>query len=353
MSLRFAARSMPTAALLCCLLAAPLSAQQGQATYRFTFQSTWSAQTHPTSFPANPGFTPFVGGLHDLGVSFWAPGQLAGYGLQQLAMTGNTFPFFQQVGQTVIFGFPSTPISYANALQPSPGTISYEFTTTKPMLTMVAKLEPSPDWFVGVSDVLLNGSPWVDNVVLPAVVYDAGVDDGTSYTSPSAPSSPSQPVQVVTTTGGPFAGASTQIGTFTIQLLHGYSYYGCSNEIDSIQVSGSSQLGQTLVFSVEDPTGTMPLPAVSGFAFSASAAPGYPCGVQLQGFHLDPMFNGEVLLGTIDGMVVGPVYSGSPVSTSLPIPTPPALAGLEFFVQGLLASSRVGLTRAVQVRVGI
>ena len=130
MSIRIAALSLAICTALC--------GQQRQATYRFTFQSTWSAQTHPTSFPTNPRFTPFVGGLHDPGVSFWGVGQLASFGLEQLAMTGNTFPFFQQVGQTVIFGTPSVALSYTNALVPSPGSVSYEFTTTRAMLTMVA-----------------------------------------------------------------------------------------------------------------------------------------------------------------------------------------------------------------------
>jgi len=345
MSIRIAALSLA--------ICAPMVAQNRQATYRFTFQSTWSAQTHPTSFPANPQFSPFVGGLHSPGVSFWGVGQLAPYGLEQLATTGNTFPFFQMVGQTIIFGTPSVGLSYGNALSSSPGTVSYEFTTTRAMLTMVARLEPSPDWFVGVNDVILAGPSWSDTQVLPAIVYDAGVDDGTSYGSPSAPSNPPQPVQVVTTAGGPFASGPTQIGTFTIELLHGYSVFGCSNEIGSISVSGSPQLGQSIDFAVSDPTGTMPLPALSGFAFGSSASANFPCGVQLQGFHLDPLLNGEVLLGSIDALVSGPIYSGNPVSTSLPIPNQPALAGLQFYVQGLLASTRVGLTQGVSVRVGI
>lgn len=337
-------------ALLVLTTCAPLLAQPGRAAFRFTFQSTWSAATHPNAFPTNPQFSPFVGGVADPGLTFWAPGMMASSGLRQLAETGSTLPFFQQVNQNFMF---AQGLPFANGLGTSPGSISYEFLTTRPMLTLVAKLDPSPDWFVGVSNIILQYSDWVDTIVLPAVVHDAGTDSGSSYASPNIPTNPAQPVAVVTTASGPFAGASAQIGTFTIQRLHSYAYYGCSNEGGAIEVTGSPQVGQTLAFALEDPTGYLPTPALSGLAFSTSPDPNHPCGTMLQGFHFDPWLNGEVLLGSIDALVSGPIYSGVPVSLSMPLPNNVAIAGTDFYVQGFLASTRVGLTRGVAVRVGL
>ena len=37
----------------------------GDARYRVTFQATWSAETHPTNFPANPHFSGLVGATHN------------------------------------------------------------------------------------------------------------------------------------------------------------------------------------------------------------------------------------------------------------------------------------------------
>ena len=45
--------------------------------YTVEFESTWSANTHPTDFPSNPHFSGLVGGTHDNSVTFWETGQLA------------------------------------------------------------------------------------------------------------------------------------------------------------------------------------------------------------------------------------------------------------------------------------
>ena len=338
--------SIRIAALLLSL-GAPVFGQEGQATYRVTFQSTWSAQTHPTSFPSSPSFSGFAGAAHTLGSTLWAPGQLATFGLQQLAETGNPQAFLQQAQATI-----GSQLVGSIGTSTSPATTVFQFTTHQPLLSIAAKLDPSPDWFVGLTDALLPGPFGPGVVVLPAEVYDAGTDSGVSYSSPNSPTVPAAPVQVVSTAGGPFQNAPTQIGTFTIERLSGYEVFGCTNPLDSIAVGGTPSVEQTLDFALDDPTGSMPLPALSGFGLSTTAQPTYPCGVQLPGFHLQQGLDGEVVLGSIDVLVAGPVYSGAPVLVPVPIPNQPVLVGFDFVVQGLLASTRVGLTRGVAVRVG-
>jgi hypothetical protein len=45
-------------------------------------------------------------------------------------------------------------------------------------------LAPSPDWITGVSSLsLCENGKWVETKAIPAEVYDAGTDDGRTYTA--------------------------------------------------------------------------------------------------------------------------------------------------------------------------
>ncbi|MCK5943954.1 MAG: spondin domain-containing protein [Planctomycetes bacterium] len=337
--------------------AVPALAQDGSAVYRFTFVSPWSATTHPTSFPSNPHYSPLVGATHDASVELWQPGGIATPGIEQMAETGGTSTLVAEVNQHIQNGGADQVLNYggAGALGTSPGSVGVTF-TARPghaRLSLVTMLAPSPDWFVGVHGVeLIQNGDWVESLVLPAHVYDAGTDSGVSYNSPDADLTPHLPIALVSTTQGPFVGASTQVGTIMIERLHSTLVFGCGNPAGSMQVTGSAQLGQTLQFALGDPTGQLPTPAVSGLAISSSPDAAFPCGTSVAGFGLGAGQNGEVLLATIDGLATGPTYSGGSAVLSVPLPNVSALVGQRFYFQGLLASSRVGLTRGVAVRVG-
>lgn len=60
---------------------------------------------------------------------------------------------------------------------------------------------PSPDWFVGVSDLelcLSNGS-WIDRKTLYLYPYDAGTDNGATYISPEQPTIPPEAIRRIKT----------------------------------------------------------------------------------------------------------------------------------------------------------
>lgn len=339
------------------LTAAPALAQNGSAVYRFTFQSTWSAQTHPTSFPSNPHYSPLVGCTHDANLVLWQPGGIATPGIEQMAETGATSVLVNELNQHVQNGVAGQALSYggAGALGNSPGTVSVTFTASPehPQLSLVTMLAPSPDWFVGVHGVdLIQNGDWVESLVLPATVYDAGTDSGVSYNSGNADVTPHQPIAMVSTAVGPFVGASTQVGTIMIERLHSTLVYGCGNPTGSMAIAGSPQLGQWLQFSLRDPTGQLPTPAVSGLAISTAPDPAFPCGTSLPGFGLGNGQSGEVLLATVDGLTTGPTFTGGSATMFVQIPNQPAFVGQQFYFQGLLASARVGLAQAVSLRIG-
>src|SRR5690606_2594793 len=74
-----------------------ISCAENSATYTLTFQSVWSAQTHPEGFPSNPHFSGLIGATHRATVSFWDPESLASPGIQAMAELGRKSPLDEEV----------------------------------------------------------------------------------------------------------------------------------------------------------------------------------------------------------------------------------------------------------------
>ncbi|MEE9368331.1 MAG: spondin domain-containing protein [Pontiella sp.] len=186
------------------------------AEYRVTFNSTWSAATHPTNFPASEHYSPLIGGTHNQNVIFWQPGALASSGIETMAETGNPSPLSAEVSSAITAGN-AQYILNGGGLGNSPGSIqmSFDISQDYPRVSLVTMIAPSPDWFVGVHDLnLFANGDWAELVTVSLLPYDAGTDDGTSYESANADSSPQQPIQTITGFPLLFEGAVAPFGTF-------------------------------------------------------------------------------------------------------------------------------------------
>ena len=184
------------------------------AEYTARFDATWSAATHPTSFPGNAHFSGLIGGTHTSAVSFWAAGGIASQGMENMAEIGSKTPLDAEVQAAITAGTADGVIS-GGGISPSPGSVSVSFTMDQdyPLVTLVSMIAPSPDWFVGVAGLALfdNGN-WVNEVVVQLLPYDAGTDSGITYTSPNQDTNPQDPIAVIVT---PPAGNGVPFGTFT------------------------------------------------------------------------------------------------------------------------------------------
>jgi|GEM_PF-2742634 len=114
-------------------------------TYQLTITNDWTGPTHPGSFPQDAHFS-------------WLGAEGA------------------------------TPLEWRHWFceprqnHPNCGSLRVSFTVSSenPYLTLASMLGPSPDWFVGVQDLLLrpNGE-WASSIVVPLALYDAGTEAGT------------------------------------------------------------------------------------------------------------------------------------------------------------------------------
>lgn len=193
------------------------------ATYNLTFNSTWSAATHPTDFPDDPHYSGLIGATHAADVTFWAEGELASLGVQSVAETGSKNPLDREI-EALVAEEAACELISGDGISVSPGSVSVEFTATQecPSVSVIAMIAPSPDWIVGVSGLeLYQGGYWQDSAIVVAYPYDAGTDLGTTYTAPDRPADPHQPIAAIATAPFTIDSEVVPLGAFLFTRLEG------------------------------------------------------------------------------------------------------------------------------------
>lgn len=201
--------------------AAPSPNAPDSARYRLTFESTWTASTHPLDFPSTAHFSALVGGTHDATTSFWREGGLATNGIRDMAERGRTSPLDDEINAAVRAGGAGAVFT-GGQIPATPGTVSLEFEIRQryPLVTFVSMVAPSPDWFVGVTGLPLfeNGS-WVDERRVELVPWDAGTDSGQTFTSADLETQPRAPISRIVTSPLAPNGAVRPLGRFVFTRL--------------------------------------------------------------------------------------------------------------------------------------
>ncbi len=332
-----------------------LAAQQGSAVYEVTFTSTWTSTTHPVDFPPGPHFSPLIGGTHNAATQFWAPGIIATDGIEDMAESGSTGVLSNEIQAKINTGDANSLILGSSLTSPGSSTVRFTIDASHSHLSMVSMLAPSPDWFVGITGVnLIQNGLWVEDMVIPAQVWDAGTDSGTTYNSANQDTNPAVVIAGVTTASGPFMNLPGPVGDWTIQRIASGLVYGCGiNPADSLTIqSGEPLLGQTVRVEVDDPTGTMPNGATTLLFFGAAPDPAVPCGTQIPGwgFGGGP---GELLITAVVFNVQGGTWQGNPIPFDLNVPNQVSLIGGLVYAQGVIGNANgLGLTDAVEFRLG-
>ena len=191
------------------------------ATYQVLFQATWSVETHPQGFPPSPHFSGLIGAIHKPGTAFWGDSTIASPGVEQMAETGRKSPLDSEIAAAIQAGTARSAVS-GDGINRSPGSVGLTFEASRdfPLVTLVSMIAPSPDWFVGVSGLnLLADGKWTEGRVVELHPYDAGTDDGASYTSPNQDTVPPEPVSRIRKAPFGTGEGGKPVGTFTFTRL--------------------------------------------------------------------------------------------------------------------------------------
>lgn len=188
------------------------------ATYRVTFSPDFTDQTHPTDYPANPQFISMFVMAHNNTRDLFSLGFAGSDGFKTYATTGDLSGLINEHSS----GDDDNPTVIATGLNIGPtGEDSVTFTigpeTT--LISFVARLDPSPDWVVGVDafNLVNPDNSLVETGGAPLFPIDAGADGGTTYEAADMPEN--GPVQSYS--GPPFenGGFIAKLGDFTIERI--------------------------------------------------------------------------------------------------------------------------------------
>ena len=206
----------------------PGAAFASTASYDVQFQGSWNVAAVPdrAGRPRGARFTWLVGAVHNAAVTFLASGERASAGVKRMAEVANTDTLESEVQAVVDSALP-------NALALIRGTNSHirpvwpetlpnvEFTTAFPRITLATKIDPSHDWFVGVSGLLLlDGSGrWLRSHEADLFPWDAGTEEGDDFSrTPNVETTPRGVITSIRGTG-PFTTERMASLTFTLQSV--------------------------------------------------------------------------------------------------------------------------------------
>lgn len=189
---------------------------QTTATYDVTFKGNWNTQSTPDGVAGGAHFTTLIGAVHNSSVTFWAAGQMASPGVESVAEIGGTSTLRTEISNAASGTVKST-VSQSGTGATGTRTFEVEFSRTHPLLTLLSMIGPSPDWFVGVSGLsMLDGSSWRSSHTVDLFAYDAGTEDGESF-SLSNPATNPQGVITSLRNTGKFSDVRMARLTFTLK----------------------------------------------------------------------------------------------------------------------------------------
>jgi len=186
--------------------------------YSFTFTHTWSEDDVFSGFPADAHFTQLVGATHIPGEPLWTPGGTASPGIENVAELGDPAILSSEVDAAILAGTAGAYLKIRGLFNPlSSRTKLFEIAEDNPAVTLISMVAPSPDWFVGVSDLSLRDeNGWIENISVDLIPWDAGTEDGNTFTLTNPSTNPQSIIAIPP--DSPFIG-SPVIATLHIEHI--------------------------------------------------------------------------------------------------------------------------------------
>ncbi len=196
------------------------------ALYKVVFVPTWNAASHPVEYPTGLGhFSPLIGATHATGYHIFKVGTKPTPGLENLSEHGQHNPLDEEINAAIKAGKAGSLIETKEPLKGEvhqPASTTFTATTKFPMVSMVAMIAPSPDWFVGVGDVnLYKNGKWVPTVTVDAYAWDSGGDDGQTYQADDKDTNPKKPTTMAKTKHFTQNGKQVPVGVFVFTRIPG------------------------------------------------------------------------------------------------------------------------------------
>lgn len=192
--------------------------------YTLVFKNAWTAATHPFEYPeagaiSGPHYSGIVGATHNGSFSLFKQGAMPTPGLEMLSEMGKPSPLDEEIKAAMGGGgvgalFTTGPL---RDLRDSIVT-TFRVDAAHPMVSFVAMIAPSPDWFTGAADVnLMEGGQWAQSKTLELYAWDSGGDDGATYKAADKDNNPKKPT--MQSMSRHFAANGTAVPVATVTVL--------------------------------------------------------------------------------------------------------------------------------------
>jgi Spondin_N len=175
----------------------------GPAVYKVEFTPLWTKASFPVEYPDTslihkPHFSGLIGAGHNSSYHLYAIGQPPTPGLERLSEQGKHDPLDAEIKAAVAAGN-AVALTESDPLKDFSQTATTQVTVddAHTMVSLVAMIAPSPDWFAGVADVdLMENGAWVASKTVDVRPYDSGGDSGDTYLADDADADPKQPTRL-------------------------------------------------------------------------------------------------------------------------------------------------------------
>ena len=246
-----------------------LSAQSNEASYKITFTSNWSQNTHPHSsgnIPSNAHWSKLVGATHNSGIVFLMMGSVASNGVEGIAELGANGVFFDEVNYAIERDRADQIIN-GGSLGSAQGKIIIDETNVSsdyPLLSLVCMIAPSPDWMIAINSISLldQDENWIEHITVDMYPYDSGTDSGLDYNSPNNDTDPPEPIMSLQ---GIIPFSNEKIGTIEIELLDTNVGVDDMDEQSTIQVYPNPTQGFLTIASSD-----LPIKKISVFNYTGA-----------------------------------------------------------------------------------
>ena len=194
------------------------------AEYTVVFKSTWTAATHPFEYPAvgvlsGPHFSGLIGATHNASYMLFTEGKMPTPGLENLSENGKHSPLDAEIRAATGMGgvgtlFTTGPLrDFGDSL-----VATVRVDAAHPLVSLVAMIAPSPDWFTGAANVsLLENGTWVASRTLMLPAYDSGGDDGATYKAADMDANPKHGTMRAATQHFVSGGKAVPVATVTFR----------------------------------------------------------------------------------------------------------------------------------------
>ncbi|XP_007896175.1 spondin-2b [Callorhinchus milii] len=176
----------------------------GRAKYSMVFTGKWTQSAFPKQYPLYrppAQWSPLIAVSHSSDYHMWRLGEYASNGVREFVEKGEAWGLMKEVeaaGEKIqsVYGIFSAPASTSGTEQTS---TEFEVHPRHSLLSFMARIVPSPDWFVGRDSFnLCEGNHWKEQVSVDLYPHDAGTDSGFTFSSPNFATIPQETITQIT-----------------------------------------------------------------------------------------------------------------------------------------------------------